>query len=184
LEEDGSILRVKDKLPQVINDAIILVSELQERFLWVNALCIMQYDERDKKSQIPHIGMIYSQAAATIVSLSGNDASRGLPGVREESRRVRQCSVTTSPWQLCAKLPELCCFTEIKMEHPWLDIPGRNSLKKIVFLLGQPSLFPMQIRLLYGRLSWRSDQTSLGLRVFQSIQPDNSKEHRLSSLGL
>ncbi|KAH4613338.1 hypothetical protein HBH82_016160 [Parastagonospora nodorum] len=107
LEEHGSILRLRDKFPQVIKDAISLVSALQERFLWVDALCIVQDDATDKRAQIPRMGMIYSQAAATIVSLSGKDASAGLPGVREESRRVRQCSVTISPWQLSAKLPEL-----------------------------------------------------------------------------
>jgi hypothetical protein len=107
LEEDGSILRMRNKFPQVINDAISLVSELQERFLWVDALCIVQDDVRDKQAQIPHMDAIYSQATATIVSLSGKDASSGLPGVREESRRVRQCSATVGRWRLFAKLSEL-----------------------------------------------------------------------------
>lgn len=60
LEEDGSILRVRDRLPQVINDAITLISALEDRFLWVDALCIVQDDERDKQARIPHMGMIYS----------------------------------------------------------------------------------------------------------------------------
>ena len=42
LEDDDSILRIKNKLPQVINDAMSLVSTLGERFLWVDALCIVK----------------------------------------------------------------------------------------------------------------------------------------------
>lgn len=107
LEEDGSIFRLRNQFPQVINDAISLVSELQERFLWVDALCIVQDDIRDKQAQIPHMDVVYSQATATIVSLSGKDSSSGLPGVREGSRRVRQCSATIGRWRLFAKLSEL-----------------------------------------------------------------------------
>lgn len=107
LEENSSILRIRDQLPRAINDAISLVSALQERYLWVDTLCIVQDDADDKRTHIPHMDVIYSQAAATIVALCGKDASVGLPGVRRDSRPVRQFSVTVSPWQLFAKLPEL-----------------------------------------------------------------------------
>jgi hypothetical protein len=107
LEEDGSILRMRNNFPQVINDAISVVSVLQERFLWVDALCIVQDDPVDKQAQIPQMDVIYSQAVATIVSLSGKDASAGLPGAKQRARRSQQHPVTISPWQLLAKLPEL-----------------------------------------------------------------------------
>jgi hypothetical protein len=135
LEEQGSILRLRDKFPQVINDAISLVSALEERFLWVDALCIVQDDARDKRAQIPSMGMIYRQAVATIVSLSGEDASAGLPGVREESRRVRQCSVTISPWQLSAKLPELSVALKKSKWHTraWTFQEGILSKRCVYF---------------------------------------------------
>ena len=135
LGEDGSILRMRHKFPQAINDAISLVSELQERFLWVDALCIVQDDPRDKQVHIPHMDVIFSQAVATIVSLSGKDASSGLPGVQEESRRVRQCSVTVGPWQLFAKLPELSVTLENSKWHTraWTFQEGILSKRCLFF---------------------------------------------------
>jgi hypothetical protein len=71
LEEDGSILPIRNQLTQAVNDTISLVSALQERFLWVDALCIAQDDANDKHAQIPRTNVIYSQAAVTVISLSG-----------------------------------------------------------------------------------------------------------------
>ncbi|KAF2667721.1 HET-domain-containing protein [Microthyrium microscopicum] len=107
LGEDRSILQVRERLPRSINDAISLVSALQERFLWVDALCIVQDDAEDKQTQISHMDIIYRQAVATIVSLSGQDANAGLPGVQEGSRQVQQRSIVVNSWRLFAKLPEL-----------------------------------------------------------------------------
>jgi Heterokaryon incompatibility protein (HET) len=107
LGEDGSIVRIRERLPRTINDAISLVSALQGRFLWVDTLCIVQDDAEDKQIHIPHMDVIYSQAAATIVSLSGQDANAGLPGVQEGSRQVQQRSVAVNAWRLFAKLAEL-----------------------------------------------------------------------------
>jgi hypothetical protein len=89
LKEGGSIIRMRDKLPRVISDAISVVSVLQERYLWIDALCVVQDDPEDKQALIPHMDVIYRQAVATIVALSGQDASAGLPGVRPNYRNSR-----------------------------------------------------------------------------------------------
>ncbi|KAH8658519.1 hypothetical protein BGZ61DRAFT_465758 [Ilyonectria robusta] len=44
LQQDGAFLRVRDQLPQLINDAITFVADLGETYLWVDALCIVQDD--------------------------------------------------------------------------------------------------------------------------------------------
>lgn len=73
-------------LPQTIADAIALVKSLGERYLWVDALCIVQDDELTKQQNIQQMDKVYSQAFATIVVLSGSDAASGIPGVRPGSR--------------------------------------------------------------------------------------------------
>ncbi|KAH6716208.1 heterokaryon incompatibility protein-domain-containing protein, partial [Leptodontidium sp. MPI-SDFR-AT-0119] len=74
-------------LPKTIEDAILLSSQMQEQYLWVDALCIVQDDAEAKHSSIQSMDRIYSAALATIICLHGKDANAGLPGVRPGSRK-------------------------------------------------------------------------------------------------
>ncbi|OCL02675.1 HET-domain-containing protein, partial [Glonium stellatum] len=82
LEKPGGLLLHKAQLPQIIKDAIELVVALQERFLWVDCLCIEQDNAAQKHSQIAQMDIIFSQALVTLIALSANDANPCLPGVR------------------------------------------------------------------------------------------------------
>lgn len=75
-------------LPRTIDDAIDLVARIGERYLWVDALCILQDSSEDKSIQIPQMYSIYSKATLTVVAASGEDADAGLPGVRSDPRRT------------------------------------------------------------------------------------------------
>lgn len=70
------------QLPATIADAISLVRLMGERYLWVDALCIVQDDDDPKMTAIALMDVIYLRAFATIVALSGSDASGGLLGIR------------------------------------------------------------------------------------------------------
>ena len=63
------------------------------RYLWVDALCIVQDDPILSHDQISQMGSIYLKAIFTIVAAAGKDADAGLPGVRPWSRTVDQQSV-------------------------------------------------------------------------------------------
>lgn len=78
------------RLPRTIKDAMLLVSRFDERYLWVDSLCIMQDDAESKHDQISLMDVIYQSAILTIVALSGKSADAGLPGVRPGSREIRQ----------------------------------------------------------------------------------------------
>ncbi|PQE23603.1 heterokaryon incompatibility protein [Rutstroemia sp. NJR-2017a BVV2] len=64
-------------LPQTIQDAIIITRNLNIRFLWVDAICIIQDDERDQATEIRGMGAIYKQATLTIAAMSSENAYRG-----------------------------------------------------------------------------------------------------------
>jgi hypothetical protein len=88
LRKDGALS--DSKVPATISDAIELVKGVGERYLWVDALCIVQDDPALQKAQLAQMGLIYSLAAFTIVAASGNNADAGLPGVRAGTRDVNQ----------------------------------------------------------------------------------------------
>ena len=84
--KDGGTVKASicfEELPKTIQDAITLVQGLNERFLWIDAICINQ---DDLCRQIAQMGRIYSSALLTVVAAAGRDATAGLPGLFEHSR--------------------------------------------------------------------------------------------------
>lgn len=78
-------------LPRTIQDAITVTQNLGERYLWIDALCIIQDDQASKLQQIVQMDKIFSRAALTIASVNGQDVHSGLCGVGQGSRnRVAQ----------------------------------------------------------------------------------------------
>jgi hypothetical protein len=103
----GSLNERNDKIPQTIRDAILLVRNLGERYLWVDSFCIVQDDNEHKHQAIQQMNIVYSKAFAAIVALGGNDADAGLVGIRKGSRAqqyfeaVEGVLVPTPPPLLC-----------------------------------------------------------------------------------
>lgn len=84
-------------LPATIQDAMTLVKELGERYLWADVLCIVQDDPLQKHRDIKQMDLVYSCAAATIIGLHGRSADAGLPGIRPATRKPQVMETTT--WQ-------------------------------------------------------------------------------------
>ncbi|PIA89190.1 hypothetical protein CB0940_06888 [Cercospora beticola] len=66
-----------DHLPQTLKDAITACRNLQVRFLWVDALCIVQDDDQDRSQQIALMPQIYRNGQLTIAAASAADAREG-----------------------------------------------------------------------------------------------------------
>ncbi|KAL1859562.1 hypothetical protein Daus18300_009563 [Diaporthe australafricana] len=73
-----------------IVDAMELCRRIGVRYLWVDALCIIQDDDNDKAIQLQAMSNIYRCASFTIVAASGEDAGAGLPGLRPGTRSFEQ----------------------------------------------------------------------------------------------
>lgn len=72
-QADG--IKLED-LPRTISDAIIITRKLGFRYLWVDALCIVQDDLDDWKREGMRMGLTYREAFVTIVA-AGSDSSTG-----------------------------------------------------------------------------------------------------------
>lgn len=77
-------------LPQTIRDAIKVTQEAGFRYLWVDALCILQDDPEDKARIISKMGPIYGGAALTIIASANAGPHEGLPGMGSAHRSVAQ----------------------------------------------------------------------------------------------
>jgi Heterokaryon incompatibility protein (HET) len=111
LEEKGGLSPYWNQLGRTIQDAIIFVASLNERYLWVDAVCILQDDAIEMRTQISQMDTIYSQASLTLIALSAKDASSDLPGVRPGSRSTTRAVEAVQGHVLTAQ--PSCAWNEI-----------------------------------------------------------------------
>jgi Heterokaryon incompatibility protein (HET) len=77
------------RLPKTIRDAMRVTELIGERYLWVDALCIVQDDDFEKAMTISGMDKIYRNSLLTIVAADGRDAHSGLVGLEAGSRLIR-----------------------------------------------------------------------------------------------
>ena len=66
-----------DRLPQNFQDAILTVRKLQLRYLWIDALCIIQDDPADWAREAAKMNEIYGSAYLTIAATSAISSTEG-----------------------------------------------------------------------------------------------------------
>lgn len=94
-------------LPATIVDAIELCRRLGERYLWVDALCIIQDSSEDKAVQIGVMELIYGGSFVTVFAIGGYNAHAGLPGLRKGTRTRHQRIETIQNLRLTVPLTTL-----------------------------------------------------------------------------
>jgi hypothetical protein len=77
----GGIRKNLSALPRTIRDSIDLVRALGERYLWVDALCIIQDSKRSWTLNSRVMDLVYGNAYLTICAADGQDANAGLQGL-------------------------------------------------------------------------------------------------------
>jgi hypothetical protein len=77
-------------MPETISDTIQLICQLGERYLWIDALCIVQDDPEDKVVQIRMMDLIYGGSAFTVYAVGSTCVRDPLPGVRPGTRDPQQ----------------------------------------------------------------------------------------------
>ncbi|KAK5270382.1 hypothetical protein LTR99_005765 [Exophiala xenobiotica] len=108
---EGECTPLPKRLPRTIEDVMTLSHLLGYRYLWIDALCIVQDDTIEEK--IPHLTnmkAIYSQASLTIVAAAGAHVDHGLPGI-SAARKVKQRSEVVKSLRLATMFPS---FSELE----------------------------------------------------------------------
>lgn len=127
------------KLPQTIQDALTIVTELGKRYLWVDSICIDASEPAEKMNQILIMDQIYQGAYATLIALSGNNADSGIPGVRYRSTRIPQMYADFGKIHMAARMPDLEQELEKSkwMERAWTYQEALLSRRCIIFTENQ-----------------------------------------------
>jgi len=100
----GAFNRVR--LPPTIRDALDMTARLGYRFLWVDALCIIQDDKMTKPLLIDSMDAVYGCASLTLVAASGQHAAAGL--LRSNRTRV-------SDTEQSSPFPTACISSDLSL---------------------------------------------------------------------
>jgi Heterokaryon incompatibility protein (HET) len=76
------------QMPTTFRDAVIVCRKVGIRYLWIDALCILQDSEEDWAIEAPQMGTIYSNATFTISALHTTSSEGGLFSQRPTVRSV------------------------------------------------------------------------------------------------
>ena len=79
--------RTDARLPQTVIDAMEFSRRMGMRYLWIDTLCIVQDDKKDKSYLIKAMDDIYDIAAVTYIAVTGGDANAGLRGMSPRNGR-------------------------------------------------------------------------------------------------
>lgn len=107
-QQNEKVLRTPGSLsglpiPLTVRDAMTLTKEIRLKYLWVDALCIVQDNDTIKARLIACMHHIYGGAAVTIVAVDGAHANSGLPGVRKGTRQLEQTFAKAAGIRLVAR---------------------------------------------------------------------------------
>jgi hypothetical protein len=86
----GALARIRHQLPHTIRDAIDLVRMLDERYICIDSLCLIEDDPDDLLSGVKAMDITYEACTLTIIAATGTDVNAGLPGLRFNSWKVEQ----------------------------------------------------------------------------------------------
>jgi hypothetical protein len=87
------MLALPRHLPKTISDAIEVCQKIGIRYLWIDALCIVQDNSTDKLDQIAKMGSIYKSSTVTIVAASAERVTDGFLSNEKPSETFAQLPI-------------------------------------------------------------------------------------------
>ncbi|KAI9640558.1 hypothetical protein NHQ30_010856 [Ciborinia camelliae] len=123
-------------LPKTFQDAIILTKALKIRYLWIDALCILQGDREDWENESVKMGKVYSNSYLTIAATAGINPQKGLFLDRWTQMRhySQQSPITFSVEDVdisCDKYPTAILRPQLWLGEDQLSLDHRAAYKRV-----------------------------------------------------
>ncbi|KAK8029171.1 hypothetical protein PG991_006227 [Apiospora marii] len=133
------------EIPQTFRDAVRVTRSLGIRFLWIDALCILQDSPDDKSREIARMGHIYKNATATIMAAAAESASEGF--LRGRLQETPNCEVSLTTPDGTSGLVTICPLV-------WADL-GSMPLSKRAWCFQEHVLSSRHLHYMDKELLWQ-----------------------------
>jgi hypothetical protein len=77
-----------DKLPQTLQDVIMIVRYIDIRYVWIDCLCILQDSKADWEHEAARMADVYSNAYLTVAASRAKHCEEGFLGLRRRDRPI------------------------------------------------------------------------------------------------
>jgi hypothetical protein len=145
-----------DRLPQRIFDAVKITRLLGIRYLWVDALCIIQDDHQEWKAECSRMGDIYALAAITIVITTATTLNDHVD-VRDMQSDVCGSLLPRSGWNLVQLEKRASNGSVVPHEHFCLSAGFQQQFNTIWLSPWASRRWVFQERLLSTRILFVSE---------------------------
>ncbi|KAH7088961.1 heterokaryon incompatibility protein-domain-containing protein [Paraphoma chrysanthemicola] len=129
---------IASRIPPSLIHAMFITRSLDERYLWVDALCIGHDSPAETTRQLGMMGSIYASAALTIIAADG-DAEDGIVGLdgASESRGLEQKIFSLGTRQVIVRDAHIFSLTDSATPYfsrAWTFQEHRLAKRKLFFL--------------------------------------------------
>ena len=90
-------------LSQTFKDAVVITRELGFRYIWIDALCIVQDDDEDWRREAIKMHTVYGNATLTIAVAASSSGTQGYLSARKDGERLVLSSASLLETQLVMK---------------------------------------------------------------------------------
>ena len=106
-----------NELSKTHQDAVYITRQMGVRYLWIDAICILQDDSTDWATESAKMGSIYHNSMHTLAAAESVDAEGGIlldrPSLVSDARGIGM-TVTEQPSGIQTKIAALCCGSVVK----------------------------------------------------------------------
>ena len=139
-------------LPQSFQDAIEICRRLNQRYLWIDSLCVFQDDYNDWHREAPNMGNIYQNSICTIAALGASNSFAGLFSQREQP----------------CKLPgEIDLIARVSRRR--IGFCEQKPLHRRAWVLQERLLSPRTLQFGRGGISWECHELTANETSIESI---------------
>ncbi|KAH7068952.1 heterokaryon incompatibility protein-domain-containing protein [Paraphoma chrysanthemicola] len=129
---------IASRIPPSLIHAMFITRSLDERYLWVDALCIGHDSPAETTRQLGMMGSIYASATLTIIAADG-DAEDGIVGLdgASESRGLEQRIISLGTRQIIVRDANIFSLTNSATPYfsrAWTFQEHRLAKRKLFFL--------------------------------------------------